>query len=233
MNKVELIGNATADASIKMQNNGSGDRVANFTTAVPRFTRSDDPNAQNADFVRCVAFGKQADWAEKYLRKGTHIALTGHIQTGSYTNKDGQKVYTTDVVVETIEFAGTKPQDQAQAPAYGQAAAPQTPAQGYGYSQTPAQAQSYNAGQPAYNAGQAQQYAGQPAQQGYNAQPQAQPQGQPYYGTAPATAPATGFNQGAYPPAGNAPAANGMNPPTNPADEFMSVPDDGEKLPFD
>ena len=65
-------------------------------------------DSQTADFIGCVAFGRQAEFAEKYLRKGTKIAVTGRIQTGSYTNKDGQKVYTTDVVVEEQEFAESK-----------------------------------------------------------------------------------------------------------------------------
>ena len=71
-----------------------------------RFRR--DGDSQTADFIGCVAFGRQAEFAEKYLRKGTKIALTGRIQTGSYTNRDGQKVYTTDVVVEEQEFAESK-----------------------------------------------------------------------------------------------------------------------------
>ena len=84
--------------------------VARYTLAVDRRFRRDGEN--NADFIGCVAFGKSAEFAEKYLRKGTKIAITGRIQTGSYTNRDGQKVYTTDVVVEEQEFAESKASGQ-------------------------------------------------------------------------------------------------------------------------
>ena len=80
--------------------------VARYTLAVDRRFRRDGEN--NADFIGCVAFGKSAEFAEKYLRQGTKIIVTGRIQTGSYTNRDGQKVYTTDVVVEDQEFAESK-----------------------------------------------------------------------------------------------------------------------------
>ena len=81
--------------------------IARYSLAVDRRFRRDG-DSQTADFISCVAFGRQAEFAEKYLRKGTKIALTGRIQTGSYTNRDGQKVYTTDVVVEEQEFAESK-----------------------------------------------------------------------------------------------------------------------------
>ena len=80
--------------------------VARYTLAVDRRFRRDGD--QTADFIGCVSFGRQAEFAEKYLRQGTKIAITGRIQTGSYTNRDGQKVYTTDVVVEEQEFAESK-----------------------------------------------------------------------------------------------------------------------------
>ena len=80
--------------------------IARFTLAVDR------KYEQTADFISCVAFGKQGEFAEKYLKQGIKIALTGHIQTGSYTNKDGQKVYTTDVVIEEMEFAESKKQEE-------------------------------------------------------------------------------------------------------------------------
>jgi single-strand DNA-binding protein len=83
--------------------------IARFTLAVDRRgRRQDGADQQTADFIGCVAFGRQAEFAEKYLRQGTKIAVTGRIQTGSYTNKDGQKVYTTDVVLDDIEFAESK-----------------------------------------------------------------------------------------------------------------------------
>lgn len=81
--------------------------IARYTLAVDRRFRKDGEN--NADFISCVAFGKSAEFAEKYFRQGIKIVVTGRIQTGSYTNKDGVKVYTTDVVVEDQEFAESKP----------------------------------------------------------------------------------------------------------------------------
>ena len=83
--------------------------IARFTLAVDRRgRRQDGADQQTADFIGCVCFGRQAEFAEKYLRQGTKVAVTGRIQTGSYTNKDGQKVYTTDVVLDDIEFAESK-----------------------------------------------------------------------------------------------------------------------------
>ena len=83
--------------------------VARYTLAGDRRrTRSNDSNEQTADFINCVAFGKSGEFAEKYFHQGTKIVVTGRIQTGSYTNKDGQRVYTTDVVVEEQEFAESK-----------------------------------------------------------------------------------------------------------------------------
>ena len=82
--------------------------IARYTLAVDRRFVRQGRNEQSADFISCVAFGKTGEFAEKYLKQGTKIAATGRIQTGSYTNKDGQKVYTTDVVVEECEFAESK-----------------------------------------------------------------------------------------------------------------------------
>ena len=84
--------------------------VARFNLAVPRKFKHE--GEQECDFINCVAFGKNGEFAEKYLRKGTKIALTGRIQTGSYTNKDGAKIYTTDVVAEEFEFAESKNANQ-------------------------------------------------------------------------------------------------------------------------
>lgn len=107
MNKVILMGRLTRDPEIRYSQGEQATAVARYTIAVDRrFRRNND--GQTADFIGCVAFGRQAEFAEKYLHKGTKIALTGRIQTGSYTNRDGQKVYTTDVIVEEQEFAESK-----------------------------------------------------------------------------------------------------------------------------
>ncbi|MCR4763613.1 MAG: single-stranded DNA-binding protein [Lachnospiraceae bacterium] len=109
MNKVILMGRLTRDPDIRYSQGENSNAVARYTLAVDRrFVRRDNPDAQTADFIGCVAFGKAAEFAEKYLHKGTKIAVTGRIQTGSYTNKEGQKIYTTDVVVEDQEFAESK-----------------------------------------------------------------------------------------------------------------------------
>ena len=102
MNKVILMGRLTADPEIRKGENGS---IARYTLAVDRMRQTPE---QTADFIRCVAFDKGADFAEKYLTKGIKIAVEGRIRTGSYTNKDGQKVSTTDVVVDRHEFAESK-----------------------------------------------------------------------------------------------------------------------------
>ena len=106
MNKVILMGRLTRDPEIRYSQGERSTAVARYSLAVNRtFKRDGDPDA---DFINCVAFGKQAEFAEKYLRKGTKMAITGRIQTGSYTNKEGVKVYTTDIVVEEQEFAESK-----------------------------------------------------------------------------------------------------------------------------
>ena len=107
MNKVILMGRLTRDPEIRYSQGEQSTAVARYTIAVDRRFRRDS-DAQTADFIGCVAFGRQAEFAEKYFRKGTKIAITGRIQTGSYTNKEGQRVYTTDVVVEEQEFAESK-----------------------------------------------------------------------------------------------------------------------------
>ena len=106
MNKVILMGRLTRDPDVRYSQGENATAVARYTLAVDRrFKRDGD---QSADFIGCVSFGRQAEFAEKYLRQGTKIAVTGRIQTGSYTNRDGQKVYTTDVGVEEQEFAESK-----------------------------------------------------------------------------------------------------------------------------
>ena len=107
MNKVILMGRLTRDPEVRYSQGENATAVARYTLAVDRrFNRNNDD--QTADFISCVAFGRSGEFAEKYLHKGTKIAVTGRIQTGSYTNKDGVKVYTTDVVVEDQEFAESK-----------------------------------------------------------------------------------------------------------------------------
>ena len=107
MNKVILMGRLTRDPEVRYSQGENATAVARYTLAVDRrFNRNNDE--QTADFIGCVAFGKAGEFAEKYLHKGTKIAVVGRIQTGSYTNKDGVKVYTTDVVVEEQEFAESK-----------------------------------------------------------------------------------------------------------------------------
>ena len=99
MNKVLLIGRLTRDPEVRYSQNNTA--VARYTLAVDRMTRNTE---QSADFIRCVAFAKTAEFAEKYFHKGIKIAVTGRIQTGSYTDREGQTVYTTDIVVENQEF---------------------------------------------------------------------------------------------------------------------------------
>ena len=106
MNKVILMGRLTRDPEVRYSQGENSLAIARYSLAVDR--RFKRPGEQDADFINCVSFGKAAEFAEKYLKQGTKIAVTGRIQTGSYTNKDGQKVYTTDVVVEEQEFAESK-----------------------------------------------------------------------------------------------------------------------------
>ena len=107
MNKVILVGRLCRDPEIRYSQQGDEQMaVARYTLAVDR--RFNKNNDQSADFISCVAFGRSAEFAEKYLKQGTKICVCGRIQTGSYINKDGHKVYTTDVVVEEQEFAESK-----------------------------------------------------------------------------------------------------------------------------
>lgn len=104
MNKVILIGRPTNDPEVRYSQTEQGN------TAIARFSLAVDRKGKDAgaDFINCVAFGKNGEFAEKYLRKGTKIAVEGRIQTGSYANKEGKKVYTTDVVVEGYDFCESK-----------------------------------------------------------------------------------------------------------------------------
>ena len=106
MNKVILIGRVVRDAEIRYSQGTSTTCIARYTLAVDRKFKQEGQPA--ADFINCIAFGKLGEFAEKYLHKGIKIAVTGRIQTGSYKNKDGNTVYTTDVIVEEQEFCDSK-----------------------------------------------------------------------------------------------------------------------------
>ncbi len=109
MNKVILMGRLTRDPEIRISQGENSMTIARYTLAVDRRGRRDNTdNSQTADFISCVAFGKSGEFAEKYLHQGTKICVSGRIQTGSYTNRDGQKVYTTEVIVDDQEFAESK-----------------------------------------------------------------------------------------------------------------------------
>ena len=110
MNKVLLIGRLTKDPEIRYSNNKDQTAVARYTLAVNR-------NKDEADFITCVAFGQAAEFCEKYLLKGMKIAVVGHIQTGSYKDKDGKTVWTTDVIAESHEFCESKKEDEEPEPA--------------------------------------------------------------------------------------------------------------------
>lgn len=104
MNSVQLVGRFTRDPDIRYSESGTS--IARFTLAVDRvYKREEGPGA---DFISCIAFGKAAEFIERYFYKGKQIGAIGRIQTGSYTNRDGVKIYTTDVVVERVEFVGNK-----------------------------------------------------------------------------------------------------------------------------
>jgi single-strand DNA-binding protein len=107
MNKVVLMGRLTREPDVRYSQGESPMAIARYTLAVDRRFRREG-SEQTADFISCVSFGKTAEFAEKYFHQGTKLCVCGRIQTGSYTNKDGQKVYTTEVVVEEQEFAESK-----------------------------------------------------------------------------------------------------------------------------
>ena len=111
MNRVILCGRLTKDPDVRTSQ--SGVTTARYSLAVDRRGRQEQ-GEQTADFINCVTFGKGAEFAEKFLRKGTKILVEGHIQTGSYTNREGQRVFTTDVIVETHEFVEPKVPNVAQ-----------------------------------------------------------------------------------------------------------------------
>ena len=116
MNRVILMGRLTRDPNVRHGANENIASVARYTLAVDRrfARRGDNENGQDADFISCVTFGKSAEFAENYLKQGTKIVVTGRLQTGSYISHDGQKVFTTDVIVEDQEFAESKSADSSR-----------------------------------------------------------------------------------------------------------------------
>lgn len=122
MNKVILMGRLTRDPEVRYSQGENPLAIARYTLAVDRRFRRD--GEQSADFIPCVAFGRQAEHAERYYRQGLKVVISGRIQTGSYTNKDGVKVYTTEVVVEEQEFAESKASSDANAGGFQSAPAP-------------------------------------------------------------------------------------------------------------
>ena len=133
MNKVILMGRLTRDPDVRYSQGEEPVAIARYTLAVDRRFHKDGEQA--ADFISCVAFRKQGEFAEKYLRQGIKIAITGRIQTGSYTNRDGQKVYTTDVIIESQEFVESKKAvEEREAAEYG---GRQEVPEGYGFMNIP------------------------------------------------------------------------------------------------
>ena len=122
MNKVVLVGRLTRDPEVRYSQGNNATAVARYTVAVDRrFKRDGEPTA---DFIPCVVFGRSAEFAEKYFRQGLRVSVSGRIQTGSYTNKDGVKVYTTEVIVEEQEFAESRAESDANRANFQHQAAP-------------------------------------------------------------------------------------------------------------
>ena len=140
MNKVILMGRLTRDPDVRYYNdqNGQQSAIARYTLAVDRQGRHQD-GQQSADFISCVAFGKRGEFAQQYFKQGTKISISGRIQTGSYTDKDGRKVYTTDVNIEEQEFAESRQDGQQMQ---------QGQPQGQQYQQAPQQGQQRQAAAP-------------------------------------------------------------------------------------
>lgn len=127
MNRVILMGRLTRDPEVRYSQGERSMAIARYTLAVDRRgRRSQDGSEQTADFINIVAFDRAGEFAEKYFRQGMRVLVSGRIQTGSYTNKDGQRVYTTDIIVDDQEFADSK----------GAAAGGGQDHGGYGYQQT-------------------------------------------------------------------------------------------------
>ena len=127
MNKVILMGRLTRDPEVRYSQGERAMAIARYTLAVDRRGRrggNGDDSAQTADFIPCVAFDRAGEFAEKYFHQGTKLVVTGRIQTGSYTNRDGQKVYTTEVIVEEQEFVESRAESDANRANFQHQAAP-------------------------------------------------------------------------------------------------------------
>ena len=139
MNKVILMGRLTRDPEVRYSQGDNSMAIARYTLAVDRRFNRNNNDENSADFIGCVAFGKSGEFAEKYFRKGTKVLVTGSIQTGSYNNRDGVKVYTTDVVVEDQEFAESKNSNSGSGSSFmgGGSSAPQPSGAGDGFMNIP------------------------------------------------------------------------------------------------
>ena len=127
MNRVILMGRLTRDPEIRYSQGERSMTIAKYTLAVDRRGRRNQDNDQAADFINCVAFDRAGEFAEKYFRQGMRVSISGRIQTGSYTNKDGVRVYTTEVIVEEQEFAESRAESEANRGAYQQSAPSPSP----------------------------------------------------------------------------------------------------------
>lgn len=136
MNKVILMGRLTRDLEVRYSQSAEPIAIARYTLAVDRRGRRDN-GEQTADFISCIAFRQKAEFAERYLQKGIKIAVVGHILTGSYTNRDGQKVYTTDVVIDEQEFAESKAHSQQNNGYQQEPSCPYPPVSGDGFMNIP------------------------------------------------------------------------------------------------
>ena len=137
MNKVILMGRLTRDPEVRYSSGDNQMAIARYSLAVDRRGRREGNDGQTADFINCVAFGRAGEFAEKYFHKGIKVLVTGRIQTGSYTNKDGVRVYTTEVIVEDQEFAESKATSDANAGSFSHAG---------GFQQAPAPTPAADAG---------------------------------------------------------------------------------------
>lgn len=135
MNKAVLVGRLTRDPEIRYSQGANAMAVGRYTVAVDRrFKRDGEPTA---DFIPCVVFGKSAEFAEKYFRQGMRVSVSGRIQTGSYTNKDGMKVYTTEIIVEEQEFAESKAESSSSREYAPSQSAPESSDPGNGFMNIP------------------------------------------------------------------------------------------------